>query len=161
MKNLIISAFVAMILAPLSLTSPAFANGKTAHEDGVSSGGTGGMPNAHPTGEGEGSEGEGSSTTSSVGTMSITSFGRGFLENRVTEEEEVIVNRKDLLQAVDAALNAEDLEMKIKGKTTRIRPQDFDLTNGILHGQNLETSRNIRLIDKTKAGLLRPGALDR
>lgn len=144
MKKLIVIA--ALALASMQ-TALAQGVGVMGAEDGVGAGGSGGNPNA--------------TTTSTFG---VTSFGSRFIEEDlsvvapvtkpvtpVAKDETVLINRDELLKAVDAALNANDLEMEIKNKPSTVRLQKFDLSRGILHGRILETNRAIRLIDETKA----------
>lgn len=147
MKKLIVIAALALASMQTALAQGVGLMGK---EDGVGAGGSGGNPNA--------------TTTSTFG---VTSFGPRFVEEEtsvpaavvkpvtpVAKDETVLINRDELLKAVDAALNANDLEMEIKNKPSTVRLQKFDLSRGILHGRILETNKPIRLMDETKASRL-------
>ena len=144
MKKLIVIA--ALALASMQ-TAHAQSVGLMGMEDGVGAGGSGGNPNARRTSSG-----------------SVSSFGRGLIEEDSTpvkkaseaiapvgKDKTILINRDELLKAVDAALNANDLEMEIENRPSTVRLQKFDLSRGILHGRILETNRAIRLIDESKA----------
>ncbi len=149
MKTLLVTLLIAFAILP-----NAYGQGLTSSEDGVGAGGAGGNPNAmgttgvQPSGIrplGVPTEDAGVSTTSLLPSAKTTPG--------LTKDGAIIVNREELLKAVDAALSSTDLEMQINNATRTVRPQRFDLTRGILQGKILETNKTIRLIDESKASV--------
>ncbi len=149
---------LATLLITFASLGTAHAQGLTSSEDGVGAGGAGGNPSAmgttslQPTGfKPMGAVTEALVSPASVGPSSRIIPGQ-------TKDGAIIVNREELLKAVDAALNSADLEMQINNSTRTVRPLKFDLTRGILQGKVLETNKTIRLIDESKAVINDAGA---
>lgn len=180
MKNNFLNAILLSLGLTLSLslaaqpaapTPPSSGTGSGTGGDpehsGVAGGGAGGIPVAttvKPTGIGTTSIEPTSIETSSFGTTSVGT-------NNYTETlaptrrpsgaaaKEVLLNRRQMLDAIDTALSANDLTLKTTEGDATVRILSVDLKSATIRGRILETNQSVLLIEKAKQAAARASTI--
>jgi hypothetical protein len=148
MKNL----FLTVLLLALGLVpsleafaeEPYAPHGDPEHS-GVAGGGAGGLPSAKV---GIASFGP-TVLTALPYKPNLSAFRRSAVSSAI-KPSEVLLSRRQMLDAIDTALNANDLTIKVDEEIATVRILSMDLKRATLRGRILETNKPVFLIEKGK-----------
>lgn len=159
MKNVLFTILVLSLNFGASFNVLAQETGAPSQGDpehsGVAGGGAGGLPSGKA---GTTSFGSGYYPTISLVTTPYSptqpSFRRPGISSAV-KPSEVLLTRRQMLDAIDTALNANDLSIKVDEELATVRILSIDLKRATLRGRILESNKPVLLIEKAKQAATR------